>query len=549
MFRPYYGKGILIGLFILVYSLISVGMPYFYKLIIDDSIANKNFLSLIKWISVIICLLLSQEIIYIIQVRVTLLMRKDMFSKLRKDLYLKLMTMSQRFYAKTHSGRLLTRITSDIDALQNLMLEKFVYLIQNILISIFIMVIITFINYKMLLITLFFVPVLFMMYFLFSKKIMQYNKDLSEKNENLISTLKEDFSLVKVIQSFSVLDFHLNKADEKINEMEDAKKALSFQYTKSASSTIIINILGIIVIWGYGGYEVIQGGMSIGTLVAISFYLNYIQNLFFKTYYLVMDYKAAIPSAERVFEIFDMSPDVEDFLGAKEIPKFDGSIEFENVSFSYEQDKPLLTDVNLTFNKNEIIAIIGKSGAGKTTLTNLIPRFYDVEKGNILINGCDIKAIKLENLRKNIAIVPQEDYLFNISIRENIILGRKNITDKMFEDAVALSGVNEFAQNNKKKYDEIIGENGINLSGGQRKRILIARAILENPYIMIFDEATANLDPESEALVLDSIKKLSKNRIIIFISHKTLPQDFVDRIIVINQGRILARNITKAMKQ
>ena len=538
MFKPFYLNGIVICILILTSSLISVGMPFLYKLIIDDGILKNDFQNLIKWVLAIVALIIVQELLYIIQIAKTLTMRKNMFTDLRKNLYQHLMGMSQSFYAKTHTGRLLSRITSDVDAMQNLMLEKFAYLLQNILVSILVIIIISYINWRMVLAAIIFVPILFGMYHYFSKKISLLNKSLQQKQGSLMETLKDDFSLVKILQSFSVTDNRLENAILKINDTEDAKKVLSFQYTKSASSTVVISIIGIIIIWGYGGYEVMQGRMSIGTLVAISFYLNYIRNLFFSTYYTVMGFNSSLPAAESVFEIFDTVSNIIDSPSAIEVSKLEGSIEFKNVTFGYDEKNPVLNKINFAIQQNEFVAISGVSGVGKTTLVNLIPRFYDPDSGVIEINNINIKNIKLECLRKNIAVVPQEDYIFNISIRENIILGRKGITEEQFERSVSLAGVDSFAVNLDKGYETNMGENGLLLSGGQRKRILIARAILENPYILIFDEATANLDIENEMLILNSIKQLSKDKIVIFISHKQSHLEFADRIILIENGSL-----------
>ena len=186
----------------------------------------------------------------------------------------------------------------------------------------------------------------------------------------------------------------------------------------------------------------------------------------------------------------------------------------------------------------EFVVITGISGVGKSTLINLITRFYDPDTGTVEINGIDIKRLKLETLRRGISIVPQEDYLFNISIKENIIIGRKNISIEQFERTTHLSGLDSFVQNLTNGYDTLIGENGSLLSGGQRKRILIARAILEDPHILIFDEATANLDAENESLVINSIQQLSKGKIVFFISHKPSHLEFASKIFIINNGKL-----------
>jgi ABC-type multidrug transport system fused ATPase/permease subunit len=539
MFKPYYLKTIIISLLLFVLSIISVFMPYLYKLIIDDSILKDNFQNLIKWLLLIVFFLLLQEIIYIFQIKITLKMRKEMFSTLRKNIYNKLMGFSQNYYSKAHTGVLLSIITSDVDALQNLLLEKFAYFLQNILTSLLIVCIIGYINLKMLLFSIIFIPILYIIYIFFSKKIKNLNFITQEKKAILNEHLREDFSFVKMIQSFVLFDYRAKITNNTIDDLEDSKKNLSFQYTKSASSTVIITIMGVLVIWGYGSYEVIKNHITIGTLVAISFYLNYIQNLFFNTYYTVIGFNSAIPSAERIFKILDTKSDINDSEKTINIHKLDGNIVFKHVYFGYNKYDIILSDLNFIAEKNDIIAIIGENGSGKTTLTNLIARFYDPCKGTIKINDIDIKKIKINSLRKDIAIVPQEDYLFNDTIKENITVGRENITVKQFEEAIRLSGVEHFINNMSDGIDTYIGENGKLLSGGQRKRILIARAIIYNPYIIIFDEATANLDLENENLILNSIKKLSKDRIIFYISHKPLNLKLISKVFKLDESKLI----------
>lgn len=477
--------------------------------------------------------MILQELFYIVQIRLSIQVRNIVFARLRLEIYEHLMKMSQSFYANKHTGGLLSRITSDVDEIQNLLLDRLIRFIDNIIVAILIMIIISYINLYMVIVAFVFIPLLYLIYIYFSKRIQSLSKIVQEKRESLMINLQEDFSFIKAIQSYSIIEDRIKNTFGLMLDAENSKGQLSYQYTKAASSTIAITIIGLIIVWGYGGKEVIEGNMSLGQVVAISFYLKYIQNLFFGTYYTIIEFQAAIPAARRIFEILDSSTDIADSADAISLSKFDGTISFNHVNFSYEKNKPILKDLDFSIHKNDIVGITGESGVGKTTLVNLILRFYDTNNCSIKINGIDIKKIKLADLRKNIAVIPQENYIFNISIKDNILMGRKNISDDQVLKVSRLAGVHNFIDQLNNGYDSIAGERGILLSSGQRKRVLIARALLENPYILVFDEATSNLDRKNELLILDSIKELSSGRIILFISHRIQNLDFCNKFLLI----------------
>jgi ATP-binding cassette, subfamily B, bacterial MsbA len=538
LLRPHYKQGLGISLLLLISSLITVGTPFVYRQLVDNGIMKGNISHLIKMLVIILISLVIQELLFLGQKALNLNIRKNVFSKLRMDLYTHLLRLPQSFYSDHHKGRLLSRITSDVDAVQNLLLEKYIYFVQSLLIGLFIFIIFLSISWKMIFVASVFLPILYFLYLIFKNNIFLLSKKVQEKQENLMERLQEDLSMVKAIQSYSVLDERMNKTFKVMQESEDAKKKLSMKYSAASSSTIIINMIGLIVIWGIGGVEVTKGRMSIGTLIAISFFLHYIVNLFFNAYYAVMGFQTSLPAAQRIFEILDFSPAITNRPDAIDMNESLTSIEFKNITFAYPRNKPVFTRGSFRLNKGDLVGIVGRSGQGKTTLANLIMRFYDPDDGIIEINGMDIRRIKIECLRRDIAIVPQEDYLFNISIRDNVVMGRKDISEELFVKACESASVHNFAASFGDGYDTIIGENGVLLSSGQRKRISIARALLDNPHVLIFDEATAVLDEINEKEILESIEKLANNRIVMVITHKISNIQASNKVIQINEGVI-----------
>lgn len=542
LLRPQYKQGIGISLILFTTSLITVVNPFLYKELVDNGIMMGKISHLVKILIMILLSMAIQELLYFCQTALALNIRKHVFLKLRMDLYTHLLKLPQSFYSQNHKGRLLSRITSDVNAVQNLFLEKYIYFVQNMLIGLFIFIIIFTINWKMIMVASIFLPLLYVLYLVFKDKISLLSKSVQEKQEDLMERLQEDLNMVKAIQSFSVLDERVNETFIKMEETENAKQSLSIRYSMASVSTIVINMIGLVVIWGMGGVEVTEGRMTIGTLIAISFYLNYIVTLFFNAYYTVIGFHTSIPAARRIFEVLDFPSIITNKADARDIVQFNGSIEFKNVTFAYSSHKPVFTGVSFKFNKGDIVGIVGRSGQGKTTLANLFMRFYDPNNGVVEIDGMDVKEIKIECLRRNIAIVPQEDYLFNRSIRYNVVMGRKEISDDQFLKACEMANVDTFAASFEDGYDTIIGENGMRLSAGQKKRISIARALFDNPYILIFDEATAVLDELNEKDILDSIERLAENRIVMIITHKISNIQSSTKVIHINEGFVKIYN-------
>ena len=296
---------------------------------------------------------------------------------------------------------------------------------------------------------------------------------------------------------------------------------------------------GLALILWFGGREVLDGRLSPGELISFLIYGMTVAASSAGVISVYSQFQEALGATKRVFEILDTEPDVRDAPGALPVAAVDGAISLRDLSFGYDDDQYVLRDIDLEIAAGEVIALVGPSGAGKTTLFNLIPRFYDPDSGAILIDGRDIRAIKQSSLRRHIGIVPQETLLFGGSVRENILYGKLDADDAELIAAARSANAHDFIMALPKGYDTIVGERGVKLSGGQRQRVAIARALLKNPTILLLDEATSSLDNESELLVQEALSRLMRNRTTIIIAHRLSTVRIAHRIAVLDRGHIV----------
>jgi len=301
----------------------------------------------------------------------------------------------------------------------------------------------------------------------------------------------------------------------------------------------LITEVGAVVVICFGGYKVLQGQLSAGTFVIFFPYLQRMYGPITGVTRFYNQIQRAIASTERVFEVLDTPAELKDAPNAVDLPKVRGTVEFKNVHFMYNEDPEVLSDINIKALPGQMIAFVGPSGSGKTTLTNLIPRFYDPSKGDIIIDDHNIKDVKLQSLRKQTAMVLQETFLFNDTVKVNIAYARSDASDEEIEAAAKAANAHEFIAELGKGYDSLIGERGVKLSGGQKQRIAIARAILANPRILILDEATSSVDTETEQLIQNAIYRLVKDRTTFVIAHRLSTILHADLIVVLDNGKIV----------
>lgn len=519
LFTPHYKYGAGISLVLLLSTIVTVGTPYFYKELVDNGISRGNGTYIAQMLAVIVAAMALTELLYLAQRHLTLHIRKLVFTKLRTDLFAHVLTLPQTFFAGHSGGKLLSRLTSDVDAVQNLLLEKYIYFVQNLLVGLSIFVVIFTVNWHMVFFAGLFLPLLYLLYLLFRTKLSQLSRKSQEQQERMMERLQEDLTNVKAIQSYGAYGERVRQARGIVLDAEDAKKRLNMRYAWASSATAIINAAGVVIIWGVGGMSVLQGTMSLGTLIAISFYLNHVVHMFFNAYYTVLGFQTSLPAARRIFDVLD-EPSPAD--GGPDAVRIDGlreSVEFRDVSFAYDGNRPVFAGARFRLVPGDLVGVVGNSGQGKTTLVHLLMRFYDPDSGTIEWDGRDARTIALDSLRRTIVNVPQEDDLFDMSVRDNIVIGRSGVTEERFLRACRLANVDAFAAALPEGYDTIVGENGRRLSTGQRKRVAIARALLDDPAVLVLDEATSVLDEHTESDILAEVKRLAGSRIVLIVTH------------------------------
>jgi ATP-binding cassette, subfamily B, bacterial MsbA len=499
--------------------------------------------ALIKICIVIIIAFFLKNISGYLQAYFMAYVEQGLVKDIRNEVYRHLHTLSLGYFTSERTGNLISRITNDVNIINTGISATFLNLVREpLLIVVFLMIAIS-INWRLTLISLLVLP--FALYFI-SKLGLRLHKESrisQERMADITSVLQETISGVKVVKAFGMEEFENKKFQTQTwRYFKSLLKITRIRNLASPITEFLSVVAGVVIIW-YGGMQVLE----LGTMRASEF-LTFLIAIFqimppVKELTSVNNrIQESTSAAKRVFEILDIEPDIKEAPNAIELKEFKDEIVFENVWFSYNGTKNgdfILKGINLKVKKGEILAIVGPSGAGKSTLVDLIPRFYDPTEGRILIDGIDLRMIKIKSLRDKIGIVTQETILFNDTIRNNIAYGLEDCPiDKIIEVAKA-ANAHDFIMQLPNGYDTVIGERGMKLSGGQRQRISIARALLKNPPILILDEATSNLDAESEILVQEAIERLMQNRTVFVIAHRLSTIRNADRIIVIDNGRIV----------
>jgi subfamily B ATP-binding cassette protein MsbA len=430
----------------------------------------------------------------------------------------------------------MSRVSGNVNAVQGLLADTLVSFGQNTLTFIAGVICTIYIHPKLACICFGILPLYLLSLQVFNKRIRGMSHDVRERYALVQKDLQELLSAITVIKAFTGERRSTLRLLSSVKGAIRKEVRLDITATLASISSVIISSAGPIVLIWYGCGEIMRGALTIGGLIAFNSFIRYLFGPTRALFNLNIGIQRSLAACERVFEIMDIRPERE---GKKDIKIKEGRVVFENVSFSYDEKERVLENISLEANPGKVCAIVGRSGVGKTTLVSLIPRFYEPQKGRILIDGEDISFANLKRLRKAIGIVAQETFLFSDTIRENIRFGNPNAGDAQIKTAARLAYCDEFIKNFPNGYQTKVGERGVNLSGGERQRISIARAILKDPKIFILDEATSNLDSESERKIQKALEKLMRERTTIVIAHRLSTILNADKLLVLQERKIV----------
>lgn len=462
-----------------------------------------------------------------------------MEADMRRDLFIHLQKLSFSYYDKVRTGNLMSRVINDLGNIT----ETAHHVPEDLFTSMILLggsfIILISFNVQLTLLIFGLIPFIVLFAAKKRKKMKTAFRNIRKRTGEINSQLENSISGIRVSKAFTNESYELDKFNIGNHSLakanEGAFKAMAEFYSGINFMTKTLQLIVLVV----GGFFVFQGKINYGDLVAYLLYINLFLNPIRTLSHVMQQYQQAAAGFERFTEILDTEPEIQDQAGAIELRQVQGSIIFDNVSFSYDNKEKVLKEINLQIEPNKTLALVGPSGGGKSTLCNLIPRFYEVESGRVLIDGIPITDLKVSSLRSQIGIVQQDVFLFSGTIKENILYGRPDATDEEIVDAAKNANIHNFIMQLPDRYDTWVGERGVRLSGGQKQRVSIARVFLKNPPILILDEATSSLDNESELIIQQALERLAENRTTLVIAHRLSTIKNADQIVVLTEKGIL----------
>nr|WP_298793456.1 ABC transporter ATP-binding protein [uncultured Allomuricauda sp.] len=532
-------KLVFIGLFLIAISkAASFVAPIASKHLIDDVIVNKDINMLKYLVGGVMLAILVQAVTSFLLTRILSVQAQYLISELRAQVQKKVLSLPIRFFDNTKSGALVSRIMSDVEGVRNLVGTGLVQLVGGVITAVVSLILLLDISVFMTLFT--FIPlIIFSIIALKAFKIIRpIFRDRGKINAEVKGRLTETLGGIRVIKGFNAEQQEHAVFETGVERLyQNVKKSLTTTAFMTSSSTFLLGVATTSVM-GFGGYMIIQDKLTIGEFVEFTVLLGLMIAPIVQMSNIGSQLTEALAGLDRTEELMNMVPEADQTERTNTLESVHGDMIFDNVSFAYEEDKEVLHDISFKVKSGQVIALVGSSGSGKSTIAGLAASFLNPDSGTITIDGKDMSKVNLNSFRQHLGVVLQDDFLFEGTIKENILFPRPNASEDQLQKAVKAAYVDEFTNRFDEGLDTLIGERGVKLSGGQRQRIAIARAVLADPRILILDEATSNLDTESEALIQKSLAELTKGRTTFVIAHRLSTIRKADQILVIENGRI-----------
>ena len=466
-----------------------------------------------------------------------LLVEMDM----RTAIYAKLVRLSFGFYDRHQTGQLMSRATVDLQGVRFFLGYGLIFFFQHVFTIVGVGIVVFVISWKLALITIAIAPVLVAVAYRYSHVSHPLLRDVQQKMADVATVAEENIVGVHVVKAFAQEDAEQAKFSRSSEEVFGLSVRANRQRAFYIPVLSFLPLLAQAAILLVGGRMVAHGSLSLGDFVVFNLFLALLVMPLRQLGMWIGQAQRATAAGERIFQVIDEPEDIRDAHGARDLPPGPGLVAFEGVTFGYDAERPVLHDLDLELAAGKIVALIGHTGSGKTTVASLVPRFYDVQLGRVAIDGNDVRDLSLTSLRREIGVIAQDPFLFSATVRENIAFGRPNATDEDVERAARLAQAHEFVDALPEGYDTVIGERGITLSGGQRQRVAIARALVVDPRVLILDDATASVDATTEARIREGLREAMRGRTTIIVAHRLSTIALADEIVVLEDGRIAAR--------